>query len=141
MPITTERIERGIYFAEWSGHLQAEETIDSIRPVLALAAEDQCERFVIVIDATQFIGVNRFDIGALVTSIRATETKVIARVVINGTIVAQVAQSIIYKLLRSRFYTVNAKEKAFDLARRLLAEDTHLRETNGVNDGTANLTH
>ncbi|MDX2161644.1 MAG: hypothetical protein SF162_09990 [bacterium] len=128
MALPTSRIEPGIYFVDYSGFIKVEDTFAAVAPVRQLAAEDGLTRFVVLVDATHFKGVDRFDISGLVSVLRATEHLVIARIVIGGSIVPQVTQMIIYKLLRSRFYSASSLDKAIDIARRLLAEDAKTHE-------------
>jgi hypothetical protein len=126
MPISTKRLEPGIYYADWYGYVTRQEIMQSPLDVKVLAMEDNRARYVIIIDTGRFRN-GDFDVRALMNAARIIEQSTIARVVVQAPTLAKVAGNILNKLIGSHFEFVPTLEAAMNRARVLLTGDAARR--------------
>ena len=102
MPTTTSRIEPGIYRADWIDNVTLDEIFAARDSIDALAAADNRENFIIVIDGSK---VKRIPVEPRML-IKSTNTGAIGILVLNAPLIGEVVGGIFNRLapFRCEFY-------------------------------------
>jgi len=120
MPTTTERIEPGIYLANWIDHVSIEDVFAAGAGISALAKEDGVSRFITVIDAS-VVKTIPFDLRMLTKTV---DPRTIAILALNAPIAGEIMGRMFNSMMPIKAEFFRDYDLLMERAHELLAAET-----------------
>jgi len=121
MPVEAKFIEKGIYLSKWVGVISGDEVVLSQEQVLALADEHGDEKYVLIIDATQFKRV-QLTFQSVRDLMKRNNKRLLGYIVVGMTFATQIVSKSFSVVVQLPYHFAHNEDEAREMALRILAD-------------------